>query len=64
MFYSLGVPFSEENDLFPLWSDFSDSNISKIKERIQKPYEMLHLKFKMAFGLRVGEVNPNQKKKC
>ena len=39
-FYCLGVPFSEENNLFPLWSDFSDTNIEKIKERMQKPYKL------------------------
>jgi len=37
-FYSLGVPFS---DRFPLWNDFSDANIEKIKERIVAPIKWL-----------------------
>lgn len=61
MFYSLGVPFSEENDLFPLWSDFSDSNITKIKERIQKPYEMLTFEVQDGFWLESWGSKPESK---
>ncbi len=40
-FYRLGVPFSEDENEFPRWTDVSDANISKIKERIQAPIKQL-----------------------
>ncbi len=45
-FYSIGVPFSEDENGFPQWSNFSDANIAKIKERIQAPIDWLLLPVK------------------
>jgi hypothetical protein len=45
-FYSYGVPFSENENGFPQWTNFSDANIAKIKERIQAPIDWLLLPVK------------------
>lgn len=50
-FYSIGVPFSEDEDYFPRWTDFSDENIAKIKERIEAPIKRLSFNIKRNFWL-------------
>jgi len=40
-FYHFGIPFTEEDNRFPCWTDESESNISEIKRRIRLPYELL-----------------------
>lgn len=50
-FYILGVPFSEDEDHFPRWTDFSEANIAKIKERIKAPVEQLLFAVKKDFWL-------------
>ena len=50
-FYSLGVPISEDENGFPCWTDFSEANIAKIKERIQAPFNWLLLDVKKGFWL-------------
>ena len=63
-FYILGVPFSEENDLFPLWSDFSETNIAQIKARIQKPYKMLSREVQDGFWLTSWGSRPESKEEA
>ena len=44
--YSVAIPFSEDIDNaagFPNWTDFSEVNIAKIKERIHAPLQRLYL---------------------
>ena len=40
-FYSHGIPFAEKDNCFPCWTNYSESNISEIKRRIQLPYDWL-----------------------
>ena len=50
-FYGFGVPFSEDEHEFPRWADFSEGNVAKIKERIEKPIQWLLFHVKMDFWL-------------
>ena len=51
-FYSLGLPLSKDDqNVFPNWADFSDANITKIKERIQSPIKNLIYDIKNRFWL-------------
>ena len=38
-FYSFGIPYEKEDNRFPLWTDFSETNVNTIKKRIHQPYE-------------------------
>lgn len=37
----LGLPYQEGTDLFPIWTDFSEENQLKIRQRLQAPIEWL-----------------------
>ena len=50
-FYGIGVPFFEDEHEFPRWTDFSEANIEKIKERIQAPIHWLLNDVKGGFWL-------------
>lgn len=51
-FYSQGIPFSDdEHNSFPNWTDFSQGNILKIKERIEAPINWLSLDVQNGFWL-------------
>ncbi len=51
-FYGQGIPYiDDEHNSFPNWTDYSQNNILKIKERIEAPIKWLSLAVKDGFWL-------------
>lgn len=51
VFYRIGLPVSDDLYEFVRWNDYSEENVSALKERIANPYEWLHRDMEKGFCL-------------
>ncbi len=58
-FYKIGVPYSNNPNEFPMWSDFSEENTARIRKWIASPAKWLLHDVKNGFWLDSWGANPS-----
>ena len=59
LFYSCGVPYSNDPNEFPMWGDFSEENTASIREWIASPTKWLLNDVKNGFWLNSWGAKPS-----